>query len=416
MPKHIVIIGGGVIGLCAAHYCLERGLRVTLLERNPAQRDGCSFGNAGMVTPSHFIPLAAPGMVMMGLKMMWNQNSPFYIKPRLSWDLMRWSYRFWRASTTARVKEAAPLLRDLCLASRACFEELADANGNEFGLVKQGLLMLCKTRHTLEEESHTADQANKLGISATVHDAAGLAALDPDVRMEVAGGVFFPGDCCLTPSRFIGGMEAAIARRGGALLFDREVTGFETRGKKIRSIRTKQGDIEADEVVLAGGSWSPVIAKALRLSLLMQPGKGYSLTLPNPPRRPHLCSILVEARVAVTPMLSGLRFGGTMEMSGLNERINPARVRGIIESVPRYFPDFAPHDFERISPWRGLRPCTPDGLPYLGRPARYENLIVATGHAMMGLTLAPITGRLVAQVATSQKPEMDLRLLSPDRY
>ena len=173
MSQHVLIIGGGVIGLCAAHYCQARGFRVTLIERQPAERDGCSFGNAGMIVPSHFIPLAAPGMVQLGLKWMWNPKSPFYIKPRLSWDLFRWAWRFWKACTPARVARAAPLLRDLHLASRALYDALADQTGNDFGLVKNGLLMLCKTKHALDDERKMAEKANELGVPAQVLDAAG---------------------------------------------------------------------------------------------------------------------------------------------------------------------------------------------------------------------------------------------------
>src|SRR5688572_515405 len=183
MSKHIVIIGGGIIGLCTAHYCVQHGHRVTVLERLPQHRDGCPFGNAGMVVPSHFIPLAAPGMVKLGLKWMWNPESPFYVKPRLSWDLLTWGWRFWRAANHPHVARCAPVLRDLQLASRAGFEELAAA-GHDFGFVKKGLIMLCKLQHTLDEEAQTAQQGRALGIPADVLDARQTAALDPGVTVD----------------------------------------------------------------------------------------------------------------------------------------------------------------------------------------------------------------------------------------
>ena len=413
--KHVVIIGGGVIGLSAGYYASQRGYRVTVIERLPAQRDGCSFGNAGMIVPSHFVPLAAPGMVALGLKWMWNPESPFYIKPRLSWDLIQWGFKFWQASTRQRVADAAPLLRDLNLASRACYEQLA-SSGIECGLKRNGLLMLCKTEHALHEEATMAEEAKRLGIPAEVHDPQGLSALDPDVTMNVAGGVYFPLDCHLQPERYVHGLESAINERGGQLLWDTHVTGWQFENQRIRSITTSAGTIEADEFILCAGSWSPENAKQLSLNLPMQAGKGYSLTLPQPRQLPKICSIFVEARIAVTPMGSGLRFGGTMEMSGLNENIDPRRVRGIIKSVPAYYPEFNTDDFGGIQPWRGLRPCSPDGLPYIGRTQRYDNLVVATGHAMMGLSLAPITGKIVSELLAREKPAIDLRLLSPDRY
>ena len=416
MSKHVVIIGGGVIGLCSAYYCLQRGLRVTVIERNASERDGCSFGNAGMIVPSHFVPLAAPGMVAMGLKWMGNPESPFYVQPRLSTDLLGWGYRFWKASTRQHVERAAPLLRDLHLASRAAYERLADEWSNDFGLVRKGLLMLCQTQHTLTEEAHAAEQATRLGVPAEVLDATATAALDPSVRMNVCGSVFYPRDAHLVPQRFMAGLQSRLIAQGCYFHWDTEVTGFERRGRRVSLIRTPRGGIDADEVVLAGGMWSTGVAGSLRLNLPMQAGKGYSLTLTQPPQLPDLCSILVEARVAVTPMGSALRFGGTMEMSGLNESINPARVNGIIKSSIEYFPEFRQEHFSGIAPWRGLRPCSPDGLPYLGRTSRFDNVVIATGHAMMGVSLGPITGQSVAQILSDEPTEIDLTLLSPDRF
>ena len=416
MGKQILIIGGGVIGLSTAYYAARKGHSVTLIERNAAQRDGCSFGNAGMVVPSHFVPLAAPGMVALGLKWMWNPRSPFYVKPRFSRELLAWGLKFWRASTPEHVRRAAPLLRDLSLASRACFEELAALPDNDFGLVKKGLVMLCKTEHAWEEEARTATKARELGIPSEVLDARKTAALDPNVRMDVAGSVFFPKDCHLLPHRFMVCLQRQLELSDVKFHWNTEVTGWRGSGNRISAVETTQGDLTADEYVLCGGSWSPVIARGLRLNLPMQAGKGYSLTLPRPRQLPQICAIFSEARVAVTPMDGSLRIGGTMEIAGLNETVNPARVRGIIQSVPKYYPEFKPEDFDGIQPWRGLRPCSPDGLPYLGRARNWSNLSIATGHAMMGLSLGPITGRLMADILSDEKPTIDIRMLEPERY
>jgi D-amino-acid dehydrogenase len=188
------------------------------------------------------------------------------------------------------------------------------------------------------------------------------------------------------------------------------------RGPRVALLRTTRGDLAADEFVLAGGVWSSGLARSLGLKLPLEAGKGYSLTLPEPRQSPEHCAILTEARVAVTPMGSALRFGGTMEMSGLNQLVHPARVRGIVKSVMSYYPDFREQDFLDIAPWRGLRPCSPDGLPYLGRSERYDNLVVATGHAMLGLSLGPISGQIVARIVSGEPTGFDLALLSPDRY
>ena len=414
--KDIVVIGGGIIGLSIAYYTALRGHRVTVIDRDPEQRDGCSFGNAGMVVPSHFVPLAAPGMVALGLKWMWDPESPFYIKPRFDLDLFKWALKFWAASTAAHVGRAAPLIRDLSFASRACFEELSALPGDGFGLVQKGLVMLCKTQHALDDEARYAAQANALGVPAQVLDTKQASALDPDVTMDVAGGVFFPKDCHLSPGRFMASLKRRCDQSGVRFVWSTEVVGFKRDGRRIVEATTATGGFEADEFVLCGGSWSPVLGRELGLKIPMQAGKGYSLTLPAPRELPQICSIFTEARVAVTPMGRTLRFGGTMEIAGLDETINPVRVQGILKAVPKYFPKFTPEDFADIQPWRGLRPCSPDGLPYVGRTARYANLSLATGHAMMGLSLGPITGRLMAEVLSGEKPSFDLTLLDPDRY
>jgi len=418
MNRRVLIIGGGVIGLATAYYCTRRGWVVTLVERRSARRDGCSFGNAGMIVPSHFIPLAAPGMVALGLKWMWNPESPFYIKPRLSLELLEWLYKFWRAATPEHVRRAAPLLRDLNFASRAAYAELTALPGNDFGLVQKGLLMLCRTQHGLDDEAKTAAQAVALGVPAEVLDARQTAALDPAVRMSVAGSVYFPKDCHLQPDRFVAVLQSQLLAAGAELIWDREVTGWRHgTGSNLQAVRLDDGrELSADEYVICGGSWSPGLVRDLGLEIPIQAGKGYSLTLPHPRQLPQICAIFTEARMAVTPMGGALRFGGTMEISGLNETIDSRRVRGIINAVSGYYPDFTPADFDGIAPWRGLRPCSPDGLPYLGRTQRYANLTLATGHAMMGMSLAPITGRLVAEIISGDHPALDLSLLSPDRY
>ncbi len=416
--RHILIIGAGVIGLSTAYYCARRGHRVTVLERNVARRDGCSFGNAGMIVPSHFVPLAAPGMVALGLKWMWNPESPFYIQPRFDWDLFSWGFKFWRAANAKQVERAAPLLRDLSFASRACFEELADpARGlGDFGLVKRGLLMLCKTQCALDEEAEYAARANAFGVPAEALDARQTAALDPGMTMDVAGAIYFSKDCHLSPERFTAALQSQCEALGVDFKWNAEVSSITHHASRITQVRAAGEEIEADEFVICGGAWSPVLARELGLKIPLQAGKGYSLTLPKPPQVPQLCSICAEARLAVTPIGSTLRIGGTMEIAGLNERINPVRVRGIIRAALDYFPALAESDFAGVQPWRGLRPCSPDGLPYVGRTAKFANLSLATGHAMLGLSLAPITGRLMGEILSGENPSHDLQLLSPDRF
>lgn len=414
--KHVVICGAGVIGLCVAHYLQQRGHRVTVIERAPPGREGCSFGNAGMIVPSHFIPLAAPGMVGKGLKHCLNSKSPFYLRPRLDADLIGWCWKFFRASTVDHVARSAPLLRDLSLASRAQFEELAAATKNDFWLTTRGLLMLCRTRAAFEHEAAVAEQAVRLGVPAKILSAKDAAALDPGVQMDIAGAVHFPLDCHLTPQRFMASLLERVKNGGATLRWGHEIRQWRVENERVKAALTTQGAVEADEFVLAGGSWSPATVRDLQVNLPLQPGKGYSLTLPAPRRLPSLCSILAEASVAVTPMGSSLRVGGTMELGGFDDRVRPERLQQITEALPQYFPEFKAADFRDVPVWYGYRPCSPDGLPYVGRFQRYTNLTAATGHAMMGLSLAPVTGRLVAEIISGERPSIAIDALRPDRF
>ncbi len=226
MSKSICIVGGGVIGLCTAYYAMQAGHRVTILERGNPDHDACSLGNAGMIVPSHFIPLAAPGMVSLGLRMMLKPQSPFYIRPRLDRDLMRWGMAFVRSANAAHVSRSAPLLRDLNLASRACYEELAAQWGNPFELVQKGLLMLCKSEQTLHEEAHVAEQARELGLPAEVLNREQTAQHDPAIRMDVAGAIYFPQDCHLSPGKLLARLTQELQQNGACFAWSTEVTGW----------------------------------------------------------------------------------------------------------------------------------------------------------------------------------------------
>jgi D-amino-acid dehydrogenase len=412
--QRVIILGGGVIGLCSAYHALRRGLAVTVLEREAPGGDNCSMGNAGMIVPSHFIPLAAPGMISKGLRWMFRRDSPFFIRPRLDPALARWGWLFYRHATPRHVEATRGLLRDLNLESRRLFAEMAEEE--DFGLVKRGMLMLCKTAKGLDEEAAVAAAARGIGIEAEVLDAAAAARLDPGITMDIAGAVHFPQDCHLDPARFMAALRRRVLALGGEILSGVEITGVETRGGSVVALCGAGERIEGGRFVLAGGSWSAALLKQLGLSLPLQAGKGYSLTLPRPPELPQLCSIFVEAKVAVTPMGGSLRFAGTMEVGGLDLSVDPARVRGIVKSVHGYFPKFAERDFDGVEPWAGLRPVSPDGIPYVGAVPRYPNLLVATGHAMMGLSLGPVTGQLVADLLTGSAPFRGIGQMAPDRF
>ncbi len=410
----MVILGGGVIGMCSAYHALRRGFSVTVIEREQAGGDNCSMGNAGMIVPSHFIPLAAPGMISKGLRWMFNPESPFYVRPRADLTLARWGWLFYRHSTRKHVEETRELLRDLNLESRRLFEELAGEE--DFGLEKRGMLMLCKTAKGLEEEAAVAAEAREIGLQAEVLDAAATARLDPGITMDVAGSVYFPQDCHLDPARFMAALRRRVEALGGEIASGVEIGDIETRNGRIVALSGGGRRFEGHEFVVAGGSWTPGLLAKAGVRLPLQAGKGYSLTLPAPPELPGICSIFVEAKVAITPMGGSLRFAGTMEVGGLDLSIDPKRVRGIVKSVNAYFPKFSEADFEGIKPWAGLRPVSPDGIPYLGKAPGLQNLTVATGHAMMGLSLGPVTGKLVVDLLTGDEPFRPIGRMAVGRF
>lgn len=412
--NRVVILGGGVIGLCSAYYALKRGLAVTVIEREPAGGDNCSMGNAGMIVPSHFIPLAAPGMISKGLRWMFNRESPFYIRPRLDPALAKWAWQFYRHSTPQHVALTRELLRDLNLESRRLFVELSGEE--DFGLQKRGMLMLCKTAKGLDDEADVAAAAGEIGVQAEVLDATAASKLDPGVTMSIAGAVHFPQDCHLDPARFMASMRRRVLALGGEIVSDIEIDHIEMRDGKVVALTGGGHRFEGDQFVIAGGSWTPGLLRQVGFKLPMQAGKGYSLTLPKPPELPEVCSIFVEAKVAITPMDGRLRFAGTMEVGGLDLSIDPARVRGIVKSVHAYFPKFSESDFADVKPWAGLRPVSPDGIPYLGKVPDVSNLIAATGHAMMGLSLGPVSGRLVADLLTDETPFRPIDRMAAGRF
>jgi D-amino-acid dehydrogenase len=414
--KNIYIIGGGIIGLFSAYYLSKEGHTITIVEQTDLA-DGCSFGNAGMIVPSHIIPLAAPGMVSKGIKMLFNAQSPFYIKPRLSFNLLKWGYYFYQSSTENHVKKSIPVLRDISLLSRQLYSDLAKEEVFSFGFKEKGLLMLYKTKHVEKEEIETAAIANKVGIPAHVLSAKEVQDLETEISVATIGGVYFPKDAHLIPQVLIKDMINYLKNKGVKILDKTNVLGFEKKNKQVQSIITDKGKLDnVEELVLAVGAWSPVLTEQLGISLPLQSGKGYSFTLKDRKTNVQIPSILTEAKVAVTPMGTDLRFAGTMEITDIDLSINMQRVQGIVNAIPHYYPEIKVQIPEKELIWKGLRPCSPDGLPYIGRSHSFSNLIISTGHAMMGISLAPATGKLVSELIGHQKLSMDIGTFDPERF
>jgi D-amino-acid dehydrogenase len=409
----VLIIGGGVIGLCSGHFLAKAGHRVIIVDRDSSRLESCSDRNAGMIVPSHFTPLAAPGVISQGLKWMLNRRSPFFLRPRLDPKLWRWCWQFYRHCNREHVVNSQELLRDLSLESRSLFEQLSAELG--FTLVGRGLLMLCRTEEGLREESEVAEAANRIGIEAEVCGPERLRELDAGAEMNAVGGVWFSQDAHLDSEEFLEALRKSIRANGGEFL-NAEVDDFVLADGSVERVLLTDGrEVSADQYVIAGGAWSPALATRLGLRLPMQGGKGYSFTLTKPTQLPQLCSLLKEGRVAVTPMGETLRVAGTMEICGNDLSIDRVRLGGIVDSFCQFFPKFSPDDFVGLEPWAGLRPCSPDGLPYIGDVPKLDNAIVATGHSMLGLSLGPVSGRMVADLTSGQEHAADSRL-SPSRF
>jgi D-amino-acid dehydrogenase len=424
----VLVIGAGVIGLCSAYYLAQRGCRVTVVERN-AICDGCSCGNAGLVVPSHSMPLAAPGVPSQALRWMIDPASPFYIKPRLDLDLVRWLWAFGRAANQHTVRAAIPVLRDLQRASRDLFAELA-ASGFEFGYVQNGLLALFRTADGFAHGAAEAAMLREYGLASEVLPPEEVFASLSAAAGGIAGGVRHFEDAHVDPAAFVAGLARQVEASGVGVLTSTEVLGFETANspstgsgrraghRSVRRVRTNRGDFEPLQVVLAAGSWSPGVAADLGLYLPIQAAKGYSITVPRPKGYPDFPLFLSEARVAVTPMGATLRFAGTLELAGLDRTVNQRRVGAIRRATRAYLPGIGDWEADGATEdvWAGLRPCSPDGLPLIGRVPRYSNLVVAAGHATLGLSLGPVTGKLVSQVVLGETPAFGMAALSPNRF
>jgi len=410
-----LVIGGGAIGICCAFYLNQRGKNVAVIEKGEIC-SGSSHGNAGLIVPSHSIPLAAPGVVTQGIKWMFDPASPFYIKFRLDREFLSWLWKFRGACSEVNVKRALPVLSKLNAVSLELFDELAVLESLDFNYEKKGVVQVFKTRKEFEKGIKEARRLQEYGVESRVLKNEDLSAYSGTLRTNSVGGIFFPQDAQLIPDRFVHQLARQIESSGVQLMTSAEVLGFEISGRKVTTVRTTRGDIAVQEVILAGGSWSGDLARELNIKLWMEPAKGYSVTFKRPPSCPDIPFMMAETKVVLTPMDDMLRLAGTLELAGFDMSINKRRLQAILNSIPEYFPDFNLKDLELIEIWRGLRPCSPDGLPYLGRPRRYDNVIIATGHGMKGISLAPVTGKLVAQLAAGERPPIDLTALSIERF
>ena len=414
MGKKVIVIGGGIVGLSCAYYLHKDGHQVMVLDKSDMTA-GASYVNAGYLTPSHIIPLASPGMMAKGIKWMFNSSSPFYMKPRWDLDFIKWSWHFNTSSTKKNVEKAIPLIKDINLLSKELYTELHESGElGDFQLEKNGLLMLYKNARSGKEEREVMVRAIDEGLEARELTLKELEALQPNLNKEIKGAIHYECDAHTSPGEIMEKMIAYLKTQGVTIKTGTAVYDFELSGNKIAGVRTSGGNFTADEVVLASGSWTQNLSKKLGLNISIQPGKGYRINVyrPTPVQMP---AVLMEAKVAVTPMKGFTRFAGTMELSGINHRIEQQRVKAIARAAADYYDGLAIEQQEIEQARCGLRPVSPDGLPYIGRTSKFKNLNIATGHAMMGWSLGPATGKLIAELISAKNLSMALDGFSPDR-
>jgi D-amino-acid dehydrogenase len=411
----IIVAGGGVAGLFAAWFLRREGHEVVVADKGDLSHN-CSTGNAGMIVPSHVIPLASPGVVAKGLRWMFSSKSPFFIQASLDRELLRWGWLFFRSANARHVQNSLTPLANIGLYSRALYQDFMQAHPTENFLWKEnGLLMLFSTPQGEREECGAAGMVQSAGIEARILSLDEVRALEPGVGDKVRGGVLYPGDALLSPSRLTNFLHRQLQESGVRFILNEEVKALVREKNRVVALRTGQRELPCDHLVIAAGAWSASLARQLGIFIPMRAGKGYSFMVPN---RMHLQqpAILSEKKVTVSPFGEQIRFGGTMEITGLNHRVSPRRLQGIAESVGLYYRDYQilPPSPETV--WSGLRPVSPDGLPYLGPSKRFENVYFSTGHSMMGVSLAPASGRIIADLVSGKEPPFPLEAFSADRF
>jgi D-amino-acid dehydrogenase len=413
----VIIIGGGSIGLSSAYYLQQSGHEVTVIDKTD-MTNNCSYGNAGYVCPSHFVPLATPGIVKQGLKWMLNSKSPFYVQPRLSRSLIDWGLKFMKVATPENVEKAAIPLRDIAIVSQKLYEDWTRLPQFAFAYQHKGLLEIFQTPAGADHAHHMVAKAHSLGLMDTeLLDYNALQKLEPQTKINAIGAVWFKCDAHLYPNKLMQQLIQDLKQKGVQLAGDEEVTNFENSKGNITKVITEKNVYAADAVVIASGSWSREIAAKMNVKIPLVAGRGYSVTLEDSPYKINYPSVLVEGRVALTPMDGNkIRFGGTMEITSTQTPPRMSRVVGVLQAVERFYPEFKVPVPTMDKVWYGYRPCSADGLPYIGRTAQWKNVVMATGHAMLGLSLGAGTGKLVSEILNEEKCSMNIAPFDPNRF
>lgn len=410
----IVIIGAGIIGIACAHYLAADGRKVVVLD-NGTIAGGCSQSNCGHVIPSHILPLNSPGAIKDAIKSLFDRNATFLVKPQLSFAFANWFFQFAMRCTRQRMLESAGHLKSILDSSFCEYEALFAGHSFDCDWKKSGLTYLFQSKRAVDDFSKTDDLLTEhFGMAARHMSGDDLPEFDPAIRSGLAGGYFYEGDALLRPDRLAAAWARHLRAAGVEFIENCDVLRLEKDGARIRSVVTADDAYDVDGVVIAAGAFSPRFAAELECAIPVLPGKGYSVTFQRPTPCPKTSVVLPEHNVAVTPFEDGLRFGSMMEFVGFDDTLPKKRVQQLKESGRDYFrtPPLGDHQ----EAWFGWRPMTWDSLPIIGRAPKVKNAFVATGHGMMGVMLAPGTGRLVAELFGEHAPHIPAAPFSPARF
>lgn len=415
MAQQAVVIGAGAIGVAAAHSLDEAGWRVTLVDRGEVG-GGCSYGNACLVVPSHSHPVPGPGVVVQALRWMLRPDSPFHVRPRLDRDLFRWLWQFRRFCSAAAAERGFAALLALSRLSLELFDRLVPDGGVSFFFERRGLLNVYLSAAGTDLARRERATLERAGFRVRLLSGAEARALEPALGEGVRAGLFVEGEAHGNCLEYVRALAAALGRRGVRLLTGRAVTRVVVERGRVTGVAlgAPGEELSSDLVVLAAGVWTPELARPLGIEIPLQAAKGYSATVDSYPGAPTLPILAHETRVAITPLGPRLRFGGTLELAGLDPRLDATRYRAVLRGGRAVLG--AALRLENEERWCGFRPLTPDGLPIIDRAPGVEGLIVATGHGMLGFTQSLATGTLVAELATGRPPSVPLAAFRLGRF
>ena len=411
--KRTIVVGAGVIGLATAYSLQKRGRDVIVVDQG-LPGEGASKGNAGWITPAISAPIPTPGLTWTSMKWMLNPDSPLYIAPSAVPGMARWLWRFWRYCNPTDFLKGLHAVARLNRGTLAAFDRL-EKDGVSFDLYRQGLLFAFTDQSYMEKVLHEFDYYRDYGyVMPEPLGAAQIRALEPALSNWVTTGFHVKEEYHVRPETLSAGYAKALAAAGVEIRTGVTVWGAVRSGDQARGIETSAGVIEGDEILVAAGAASGQVVEHFGVTLPVQAGKGYSITIESGGPALQRPLYLGGARIGCTPFGGGVRFAGTMEMSGINTVMDRRRILGIRKGIARYLA--APIGPTQGTEWVGMRPLTPDGLPMLGRVPGYQNLFVATGHAMLGITLAPVTGDVMADLIAGTGSAVDLAPFEPGRF